>query len=147
VWRPVLQFMRSRSGLWSWNSLGKLCELLLWVSLRFNFSWSFVKEKNYPTDTAHIQSRCCALGGAIPPWSCEDGVPENIYFIHPWLHEWLGVIILPLHGMYDDVSLSPPTLMHSLGIDIGKVGTSLYIPWSGRMVTPSNSYMDEVNIP
>jgi hypothetical protein len=64
--------------------------------------------------------------------------------------------------MYDEVSSTPPTSMDSpriaiptsqelgmamLGgcIEVGGEGdTLLYIPWSGRMVIPSNSCMDEI---
>jgi hypothetical protein len=79
------------------------------------------------------------------------------------MHELLGVIIFSFHDMYDKVSPSPPTLMHPwriaiLGswevgmailrgfIKVGGEGDTLsYIPWSGRIVTPSDSCMDEVN--
>jgi hypothetical protein len=70
------------------------------------------------------------------------------------MHELLGITILPLHGMYNKVSPSPPTSMHPpsiaipsswevgmaiLGesIEVGGVDdTSSYIPWSRRIVTP-----------
>jgi hypothetical protein len=42
------------------------------------------------------------------------------------MHELLGVTILPLHGMYDEVSPSPLTSMHT---------RKIVIPgsWKGRM--------------
>jgi hypothetical protein len=34
------------------------------------------------------------------------------------MHELLGITILPLHGIYDEVSPSPPTSMHPQRIAI-----------------------------
>jgi hypothetical protein len=79
------------------------------------------------------------------------------------MHESLGVTILPLHGMYDKVSPSPPTLMNPRRIAIPtsqeprmailqgciKVGgdgdTLSYMSWNEKIITPSNSCMDEVS--
>jgi hypothetical protein len=49
--------------------------------------------------------------GVTPPQSSENGSPEISYFI-------LGVTILLLHGMYDEVSSTPPTSMDSPRIAI-----------------------------
>jgi hypothetical protein len=80
------------------------------------------------------------------------------------MHELLGVTILPLHGLYDKVSPSPPTSMHPRRIaiptsqeprmailqeciEVGKEDdTSSCIPGSRRMVTLSNLCMNEVNV-
>jgi hypothetical protein len=43
---------------------------------------------------------------------------ENQIFRDYLLHELLGITILPLHGMYGDMSPSPPTSIHSQRIGI-----------------------------
>jgi hypothetical protein len=80
------------------------------------------------------------------------------------MNELLGVTILPLCGMCDDVSPPPPTSMHSQRIGIspsqepempilqvcievrGEGDMSSHTPPSGRIATSSNSCMDEVKI-
>jgi hypothetical protein len=79
-------------------------------------------------------------------------------------NELLGITILPLHEMHDNGPSSLPTLMHPRRIGIlssqqprmpflrgcikvgGEGDTLPCISWSEKMITPSNSYMDEVNI-
>jgi hypothetical protein len=81
------------------------------------------------------------------------------------MDELVGITILLLQVMHDDVSPSPPTSMHSWRIDIpgfweggmlilrenievgGEGDTSSCSNWSGRMEIPTNSFMDEVNNP